>query len=73
MSLADLSAYVEEVARSDRGVPVLTKSGDVASVRPHLDGEGDAALVVSAGADGKTSMTRQQVTELARTFGSQAK
>lgn len=73
MSLADLSAYFDEVAKSDRGAPVLTKSGNVASVRLHLDGEGDAALLVSVGADGKTSMKQQQVTELARTLGSQAK
>jgi hypothetical protein len=73
MSVADLSAYFDEVAKSDRGVPVLTKSGNVASVRLHLDGEGDAALLVSVGADGKTSMNQQQVTELARTLGSQAK
>lgn len=73
MPVSDLAAYVDGVAKTEHGVPVLTKSGNVASVRLDLDGEGDAALLVSAGADGKTSMSHQQVTELARALGAQAK
>ncbi|WP_328659564.1 hypothetical protein [Streptomyces sp. NBC_00334] len=67
----DATGYVEKAADAETGKVVSTDSGNVASVRLKLDGEGDAALLVGAGKDGHTSLSPEQVGNLAQVLAEQ--
>lgn len=73
MTMTELKTYASkapgEAAR--RGEPLLTPSGNVASVRLPAEGDGDLALVVSLGED-RTALTKAQVTDLTRKLAHQA-
>ncbi|MEU3733559.1 hypothetical protein AB0E81_29795 [Streptomyces sp. NPDC033538] len=67
----DLVSYVDKVAQAEVGEVVITDSGNVASVRLKLDGEGDAALLVGTREAGHTSLTREQVDDLTAALADQ--
>ncbi|MFC8103219.1 hypothetical protein ACH4MG_31395 [Streptomyces sp. NPDC017454] len=67
----DLVSYVDKVAQTEVGEVVITDSGNVASVRLKLDGEGHAALLVGTGRTGRTSLTSEQVGDLTSALADQ--
>ncbi|WP_326690757.1 MULTISPECIES: hypothetical protein [unclassified Streptomyces] len=71
MAMTELKAYAAEASKAPAGKPVLTPSGNVASVRLSADGKGDLALVVSLGED-RTALTKTQVTDLTGKLADQA-
>ncbi|MFF3088758.1 hypothetical protein ACFVRB_27475 [Streptomyces nojiriensis] len=71
MSTDDLIAYVKKAGEAKAGEPVLTGSGNAATVRLKLDGEGDAALLIGIGATGGSSLEPTRVGALAEAFASQ--
>ncbi|MFJ9338076.1 hypothetical protein ACIRP0_02150 [Streptomyces sp. NPDC101733] len=67
----ELIAYLGQVGKAGTGEPVVTAGGNVATVRLKLDGEGDAALVVGAGASGSSSLGKEKVASLAKSLAEQ--
>ncbi|MFF6996059.1 hypothetical protein ACFY93_14105 [Streptomyces sp. NPDC008313] len=68
-SLASTSAddairYVEKADAAKAGEVVITDTGNVATVRLKLEGDGDAAVLVGAGQPGTTSLDRKQISDL---------
>ncbi|WP_051774292.1 hypothetical protein [Streptomyces sp. NRRL S-237] len=71
MSTDDLIAYMNKAGEAEAGEPVLTGSGNVATVRLKLDGEGDAALLIGIGETGRSSLEPARVGALAEALASQ--
>ena len=72
MTMTELKTYASKApGAARRGEPLLTPSGNVASVRLPAEGDGDLALVVSLGED-RTALTKAQVTDLTRKLADQA-
>lgn len=71
ISTADLIAYVKQTGEAKAGEPVLTGSGNVATVRLKPDGDGDAALVIGVGENGHASLERARVGDMAEALADQ--
>lgn len=71
MSTDDLIAYMKKAGGAEHGEPVLTGSGNAATVRLKLDGEGDAVLLVGVGEAGRSSLDRARVGDLAKALAGQ--
>ncbi|MFJ6048859.1 hypothetical protein [Streptomyces sp. NPDC092307] len=71
MSTDDLIAYMKKSGEAKAGEPVMTGSGNVATVRLKLDGEGDAALLIGVGASGRGSLEPARVEALAQALAGQ--
>ncbi|MFD4740519.1 hypothetical protein ACFWNR_33760 [Streptomyces virginiae] len=71
MSIDDLIAYMKKAGEAKAGEPVLTGSGNVATVRLKLDGEGDAALLIGIGKSGGSSLEPARVGALAEALARQ--
>ncbi|MEV7088256.1 hypothetical protein AB0O07_20605 [Streptomyces sp. NPDC093085] len=73
MRTEDLAAYVDKAAQGAPGTPLVSGSGNVASV-PLKDADGGSTgLVVAVAPDaGKTSLSRAQIEGLAKALVSQA-
>ncbi|GAA2601161.1 hypothetical protein [Streptomyces axinellae] len=75
MTMTELKGYAARASRGRAseapGDPLLTPSGNVASVRLPAEGKGDLALVVSLGEE-RTALTKAQVTDLTRQLADQA-
>ncbi|NJP52360.1 hypothetical protein HCJ93_20450 [Streptomyces sp. SBST2-5] len=63
--------YINRAAAAKPGETLIADSGNVASVRLELEGEGDAALLVGVGKSGTASLSRKQVAGLTEAFASQ--
>ncbi|MGW6846783.1 hypothetical protein [Streptomyces sp. NPDC054958] len=71
MSTDDLIAYMKKSGEAKVGEPAMTGSGNVATVRLKLDGEGDAALLIGVGAGGRSSLEPARVGALAQALAGQ--
>lgn len=71
MDMDELKSYADKANKATRGKPVLTPSGNVASVRLPVEGKGDIALILALG-DGTTALTKAQVTDLAKELAGKA-
>lgn len=72
-SIDDLTGYVDEVGRAEIGEVIVTDSGNVASVRLRLGGDGHATLLVGAGNAGHTSLTRKHMGDLTGALAEQVR
>ncbi|MDJ1133524.1 hypothetical protein [Streptomyces iconiensis] len=74
MDMEALKAYAAKANEAPRGKPLLTPSGNVASVRLPVAGKGDVALIFGIGDGGteKSEVTKAQVTDVARELAVQA-
>ncbi|MGW0753311.1 hypothetical protein [Streptomyces sp. NPDC002587] len=70
MDLESLRAYLKQAGEAGAGEPVVTASGNLASVRLSLDGKGDAFLVVARGA-GPGAQDSAGVSALAKALAGQ--
>ncbi|MDI6407781.1 hypothetical protein QLX52_02810 [Streptomyces albus] len=71
LEMAGLQRYAARTGKAAEGEPVLTPSGNVASVRLPVAGDGDLALVVTVG-EGRTQLSRTEMTAFARHLAGQA-
>ncbi|MFD5328656.1 hypothetical protein [Streptomyces sp. NPDC127092] len=72
MDVTELRSYTAKAANATTGEAVPSKGGNVVTVRLDAGGKGDVALILVAGEQGKTSLKRVQVLELAKSFAGQA-
>ncbi|MCX5522484.1 hypothetical protein OG342_06340 [Streptomyces bobili] len=70
-SVDDAISYVNATAKAEIGEVAVTESGNLATVRLKLDGDGDAALMIGVGEAGSASLTPKQVGALAETLARQ--
>ena len=70
-SADDAIGYINKAADAEAGEVITTTSGNVASGRLELDGDGDAALLVGAGESGDASLSRKQVGDLTKELAGQ--
>ncbi|MFF9352152.1 hypothetical protein [Streptomyces sp. NPDC014734] len=71
LSPDSVTSYLERTSAGRPGEPVGTDSGGCATVRLKVVGDGDAALLVTAGDAGRTALTARQVDALARALHAQ--
>jgi hypothetical protein len=72
ISMSQLTTYLRGVQKTSTGTPLVTPSGNVASVRLRGAGGDTAAVVVSCGGDGGTKLTAHQVAAFTGELAGQA-
>ncbi|MFJ3823031.1 hypothetical protein [Streptomyces nodosus] len=73
LGIDPLKTYLDKVAKADLNAPVLTESGNVASIGLPVDGKGDIALVVTFGENQHTRLSSHQVSVMTAELAGQAK
>lgn len=73
MDTSELKAYLNKLTKAGLGTPVLTPSGNVATIGLPADGAGDIALVITFGVDQHTALTGHQVSGMTEELAHQAK
>lgn len=71
MDLDAVQRYGERARKAPRGKPLLTSTGNVASIRLPVEGKGDIGLILAFG-EGGTALTKAQVTDLTKELAAQA-
>jgi hypothetical protein len=72
MPVSQLTTYLRGVQKASTGTPLVTPSGNVASVRLRGAGGDSVAVVVTCGSDGDTKLTARQVGALTGELAGQA-
>ncbi|MEU8622741.1 hypothetical protein [Streptomyces sp. NPDC048623] len=73
MNTTELGPYVEKTKKAAPGEAVQSEGGNVVTVPLSAGDTGNVAIVLTVGNMGKTSLTPEQILELAKTFAGQTK